>query len=390
MSEWTSFFEAKEKSDRSNAQHRSLPLYDNAEGGYLVCGDVRYLNLSSNDYLGFTTDPFSREDISVLSEILPLGAGASRLITGNLALHAELERLLANWKKTESALVYPSGFQTNVGLLSALGRRGDSIYGDKYNHASIYDGCRLSESAFHRYHHLDLNDLERQLKAQKRGRRIIVTDGVFSMDGDIPPLAELNALAKQYDALLIVDEAHASGVLGAKGAGAWAHFRLKWEPHVILMGTLSKAVGAQGGFICASKQVVDYLVNHSRSFIYTTGLSPLMAGIAHANIIRIQDEPQRIKNLRKTIKTLRTALKKEGLDIPDGVTPIIPIHLGDNQRALDCANRLRDECIIASAIRPPTVPEGTARLRVSVSAVHTTADLKRAATIIARAALSHF
>ncbi|MBZ0257079.1 8-amino-7-oxononanoate synthase [bacterium] len=386
MSDWISFFDSKLKAARDKTQLRRLTIFDNAQAGYLISGETRYLNLSSNDYLGFTTDPFSREDINVLSEILPVGAGASRLVTGTLALHSELERLLAKWKKVPAALVFPSGFQTNVGLLSALGRRGDAIYGDKLNHASLHDGCRLSEAALHRYQHLDLNDLEKQLKAQSKGKRIIVTDGVFSMDGDIPPLPELNQLALKYDALLIVDEAHASGVLGAKGAGAWAHYRLKWQPHVVLMGTLSKAVGAQGGFVCASEQVIDYLINFSRSFIYTTGLSPLMAGIAHANICRIQNEPERIKALRKAIKTMRTALKKSGLDIPDGVTPIIPVLLGDNERTIECAKRLKEEGIIASAIRPPTVPEGTARLRISVSAAHDPEDLKRAAKAIALAA----
>ncbi len=384
MSDWKSFFDAKTQNLLANAQHRSLTAFDTAQPGYLVCGDKRYLNLSSNDYLGFTTDPFSREDIGVLSEILPLGAGASRLITGTLALHGALERLLAKWKKTPAALVYPSGFQTNIGTISVLGRKGDCIYGDKLNHASLYDGCRLSEAAFHRFEHVDLASLESQLKTQTRGRKIIVTDGVFSMDGDIPPLAEFNELAIQYDALLIVDEAHATGVIGTKGAGAWAHCKLKWAPHVVLMGTLSKAVGSQGGFICASKEVVDFLVNHSRSFIYTTGLSPLLAGVAHANITRIQTEPQRIKNLHTAIKTMRTALKKEGLTVPEGVTPIIPIVIGDNQKTLDCGKQLKEAGVMVSAVRPPTVPKGAARLRVSVSAVHTPDDLKQAAKQIAQ------
>ena len=386
MSDWFSFFDSRLKIACDKTQLRRLNIFDNAQAGYLISGETRYLNLSSNDYLGFTTDPFSREDIKVLSEILPVGAGASRLVTGTLALHSELERLLAKWKKASAALVFPSGFQTNVGLLSALGGRGGSIYGDKLNHASLHDGCRLSEASFHRYQHLDLDDLERQLKAQSKGKRIIVTDGVFSMDGDLPPLPELNRLALKYDALLVVDEAHASGVLGAKGAGAWAHFRLKWQPHVILMGTLSKAIGAQGGFVCASEQVVNYLINYSRPFIYTTGLSPLMAGIAHANICRIQNEPERIKALRKAIKTMRAALKKSGLEVPGGVTPIIPILLGDNERTVECAKRLKEEGIIASAIRPPTVSDGTARLRISVSAAHDPEDLKRAAKAIALAA----
>ncbi|MBI1388695.1 MAG: 8-amino-7-oxononanoate synthase [bacterium] len=382
---WNQFFSQKKYEAEQDNLYRSLNAYDTASGGYLTLGEHRLLNLSSNDYLGLATDAAAREDAQVLSGIIPIGAGASRLITGTFAIHEGLAQTLADWKKTEAALVYPTGYQTNLGLISALARRGDVIYADRANHASLIDGCQLSGATMVRYRHADLNDLEAQLKAHKRGKRLIVSDGVFSMDGDVAPLAGLNELAMRYDALLIVDEAHASGVMGPKGAGAWAREKLKWAPHVALMGTLSKAIGAQGGFVCGSRALIEHLINFSRPFIYTTGLSPIIAGVAQANIVRIQTEPERLRALKKAIRAMSSALTKSGVTLAENDTPILPVIVGDNGAAVRAAAALRDQNIIAAAIRTPTVPEGTARLRVSVSAVHDPAELRRAARLIAQA-----
>lgn len=381
---WSTFFSQRlHKAEQENL-YRSLETWDNLKPGYLNREGELYINLSSNDYLGLCTDMNTHEEAVLLAEILPPGASASRLITGNLAIHVELEKMLAEWKKTEAALVFPSGYQTNIGLISALAGRGDSIFCDRLNHASIMDGCRMTESNFLRYRHADLNDLEQQIQQQGNGKRIIITDGVFSMDGEIAPLRELNELAQRYDALLIVDEAHATGVIGPQGAGSWAHSKLRQQEHVILMGTLSKAIGAQGGFICASKMIIEYLKNYCRSFIYSTGLSPFLAGIAHYNIARIRTEKHLLQKLRKNIRIFHTALKKELHEIPEMQTPILPIIIGEAQAAIDCAQRLRDERIVVLPIRPPTVPEGTARLRVSISAAHVPQDLRESAKIIAK------
>lgn len=384
MNIWTSFFERKKQQLSKADQLRSLSAYDTVQGAYIVVGERRWLNLSSNDYLGLSTDAFAREDIQVLCDILPIGSGASRLITGSLAIHTELEKSLAAWKGTPRALVFASGYQTNVGVLSSLGRRGDSIFGDKLNHASLHDGALMSDATYHRYAHADAEDLEFGLSKQKRGRAIIATDAIFSMEGDIAPLPEIYDIARRFNALLIVDEAHATGVMGASGAGAWEHFGLPWDENIILMGTLSKAVGVQGGFVCGSEAAIDYFINSSRSFIYSTGLSPLLAGVAHANVTRIQSEPERRKKLADNIKAFHDALAEAGVDAPRRDTPIIPIRLGENQKALDCAARLRDEGYAVVAIRPPTVPEGEARLRISISAAHDPRDLADAAWAIAR------
>jgi 8-amino-7-oxononanoate synthase len=385
MNEQTWIFYLQEKLNRAQteAQYRQLRVIDSLQPGYALLGEERYLNLSANDYLGLCGDPATREEARLLTEILPLGAGASRLITGTLAIHAELERVLAEWKHTPAALVFPSGYQTNVGLISALAGKGDGIFCDRLNHASIIDGCLLSGAQLYRYQPRDPEDLETQLKTHACRKRIIVTDGVFSMDGSLAPLPELNRLAKEYDALLIIDEAHATGVLGRDGAGTWSHFDLPWEEHVVLMGTLSKAVGVQGGFICGSQVLIDYLINFCRSFIYSTALSPLLAALAHYHIVRIRSEPERLKSLHKAIKTMRAALQKQNFTLTDDPTPIIPLILGDSETAVAMAAFLKEKKILALPIRPPTVPPGTSRLRISVSAVHTAVDLRRSAKLMA-------
>lgn len=382
---WKNDFEKRLETLRADSRLRSPATYDMMIPGRIQAGEVLWLNLSANDYLGLARDPRTLSEAELLGGILPPGAGASRLITGSLAIHRELEKLLAEWKGTEAALVYPSGYQANVGLLTALAGRGDAIYSDKLNHASIVDGCQMSGAAFHRYRHGDMNELESLLSGKKpRGNRFIVTDGVFSMDGDLAPLDRLNRLAKKYRAPLVVDEAHATGVVGAGGRGAWEHFGLPLDEHVILMGTLSKAIGAQGGFVCASRLVIDLLINTSRPFIYSTALSPLLAGLAHFNIARIRDEPELLERLRENIRVFRGALRENGMEVSDDPTPIVPLMAGESAAALEWAARLRDEGIAAVAIRPPTVPEGTARLRCSASAAHNPAELREAAVAIAK------
>ncbi|MBN2329676.1 MAG: 8-amino-7-oxononanoate synthase [Candidatus Omnitrophica bacterium] len=380
---WGKYIQKRLESQKEKAHFRSLPRFDSLQPGYLLAGDNRYLNLCANDYLGLAADPSSHEEGKVLAEVLPSGAGASRLVTGNLAIHEELEKILADWKKTEAALVFPSGYQTNLGVISALAGKGDSVFSDKLNHASIIDGCRLSGAALHRYRHNDMNDLQSLLSSKRGRKKLIITDGVFSMDGDIAPLPEIIDLARHYGAMVFIDDAHASGVLGPNGAGTLSHYGLEWDKDIVVMGTMSKAIGCQGGFVCTTNEIREYLINFCRSFIYSTGISPWMAAMAHFNICRIRSESQLLAQFRSAVSVLRGELNQRGVPVDDLPTPIIPIVLGESRRALQCAGELLQQNIIAAAIRPPTVPDGTARIRISLSAAHQADDLKKAAEFLA-------
>jgi 8-amino-7-oxononanoate synthase len=389
LSGWKKFFTTQIKKAKTQNRERALPVFDVPEPGIVIQDGKRIVNLSSNDYLGLAKDPQTLEEAKVLGEILPIGAGASRLITGSMTIHNELDKLLASWKGTEKALVFASGFQMNIGVLSTILGKGDTVFCDKLNHASIIDGCMISGAEFIRYKHKDVKELEALLKQSKSSKKMIVTDGLFSMDGDFAPLEQLNALAKTYGALLAVDEAHATGIMGENGAGCWSHSGLKVEDHVLLLGTLSKAVGAQGGYVCASESVIHYLVNYCRPFIFSTGISPLLAGLAHFNIVRIQDDEFLRNSLLENINTLRDALKEHGFALPDEYSPIFPVKIGDSKLAVACANALKRKGFITAAIRPPTVREGTARLRLSVSAAHHADDLKQAVEHIAEFIHNH-
>jgi len=386
---WNLFFQNRIQTAKDKNQHRSLPVFDTFQPGYLVQNGNRYLNLCANDYLGLAADPASQEEGRLLAEILPLGSGASRLMTGNLIIHKELEKLLAEWKGTEAALVFPSGYQANVGVISALAGRGDAIFSDKWNHASIVDGCLLSGAAFYRYQHADLNNLDSLLQSKQGRKKLIITDGVFSMDGDLAPLLELSRLAKEHGALLLVDDAHGTGVLGPGGAGSLAHLGVPWDEQILIMGTLSKAIGAQGGFLCGSRAAIEYLVNYCRGFIYSTGISPWLAGIAHSNISRIRSDATLGERLQSAVQTLQEALRGQGIAVPVSPTPIIPIILGGSERALRCSKALLAKGIVAKAIRPPTVSQGSSRIRLSLCAAHDADDLKKAASVLAKILKSH-
>ncbi|MFB3785643.1 MAG: 8-amino-7-oxononanoate synthase [bacterium] len=381
---WNLFFQNRIQTAKDENKYRSLSVFDTFQPGYLFQNGHRFLNLCANDYLGLAADSASREEGRILAEILPLGSGASRLVTGNLVIHQELEKLLAEWKGTEAALVFPSGYQANVGVISALAGKGDVVFSDKWNHASIVDGCLLSGAAFYRYQHANLDDLKSLLQDKRGRKKLIITDGVFSMDGDLAPLVDLSRLAKEHGALLLVDDAHGTGVLGPDGAGSLAHIGIPWEEHILIMGTLSKAIGAQGGFLCGSRSAIEYLVNYCRAFIYSTGISPWLAGVAHSTISRIRSDASLGEHLHTAIQILREALRHHGVEVPDSPTPIIPVILGGSERAVRCSQALLAKGIVAKAIRPPTVPEGTSRIRLSLCAAHDGDDLKKAASALAK------
>jgi len=363
---------------------RALRLSRPGASGTRYLDDHPLIDLSSNDYLGLAGDERLTEALVEGAARWGGGARASRLIVGHTEAHQILEWRLASLKGTESALVFPSGYQTNVGLLSTLVDRHDAVIADRLSHASIIDGIRLSGARLERFRHNDLDDLEKRLSESTR-RTVVVTESVFSMDGDVAPLPEILDLSVRYGALLVVDEAHATGVLGARGGGAWEHFGLPTDPDVpvVLMGTLSKALGCQGGFICGSRSLIDYLVNRCRAFIYSTGLSPAVVWAAVKALDIMETDTALRKALHTNVSLLRTSLSCVALEENrEPATAILPVIIGDAAECVAVSHRLVERGVLAFPVRPPTVPEGRSRLRLTVTAVHRSEDLEHAATAI--------
>ena len=364
---------------------RSLRRLDSGSAAEVAIDGRSVLLLSSNNYLGLADHPAVVEAACDAVRRWGCGSGASRLICGHLALHADVEAQLAAFKGTEAALLFPSGYQANVGTITALVGVGDHVFSDALNHASIIDGCRLSRASVHVYPHRDVRALEELLASAPRGgRRLIVTDSVFSMDGDRAPLHALVALARLYHSTLMLDEAHAAGVLGPRGAGLADAEDLADEV-AVHMGTLGKALGGAGAYIAGSRALVDVVLNRARSFVYTTGLAPAAAAAAGAALRLVVAEPDRRQALLRNAARLRRGLADIGLRV-DGDTHIIPVLLGDNGLAMRFAAALLDRGVLAQAIRPPTVPDGTARLRVTPMATHTGPQIDRALDAFADAA----
>jgi 8-amino-7-oxononanoate synthase len=351
-------------------------------GGKIRVGGQVLLNLSSNDYLGLAQDPRIIKAAQAAAAQWGVGAGASRLVVGHLALHEALEAQLAAFNGTEAAVIFPTGYMANVGTIAALAGPGDVIFSDRLNHASIYDGIKLSGAALQRFPHRDLNRLEQLLhQTGAARRRLIITDSVFSVDGDVAPLNDLVALKARYGAWLMIDEAHATGVLGTNGAGLAEALGVAREVD-IHMGTFSKALGSQGGYVAGDWRLIDYLHNRARSFIYSTALAPpILGAIAKALEIVVQ-EPARRLYLAQESKAFRQSLLSAGLDLLGSETQIIPVLVGDNERTLEFAAVLKDQGLMAVALRPPTVPPGRARVRFSLSVGHASEDLSRAREVI--------
>ncbi|MCY8718736.1 8-amino-7-oxononanoate synthase [Bacillus sp. S10C12M] len=328
---------------------------------------------SSNNYLGLASH--SRL-ISAAQEALQqfgVGSSGSRLTTGNSIWHEKLEKKIAGFKRTEAALLFSSGYLANVGVLSSLPDKEDVILSDQFNHASIIDGCRLSKADTVVYRHIDMDDLENKLNETWRyQRRFIVTDGVFSMDGTIAPLDQLISLAKRYHAFVIVDDAHATGVLGESGRGTSEYFGVCPD---IVVGTLSKAVGTEGGYAAGSAIFIDFLLNHARTFIFQTAIPPAICAAAYEafNIIEASGEKRQL--LFSYIETIRTSLKNMGYLVKGDRTPIIPVVIGDTRKTVTFAEKLQEKGIYAPAIRPPTVPPGESRIRLTITADHRASDI---------------
>ncbi len=362
---------------------RALRLAPAAGGAAGEC-DARTLNFSSNDYLDLARDPRVVAGAASAARAWGAGAGASRLMAGTLPCHEDLERALAEMKGYPSALVFGSGYAANLGALGALLGSGDLVLADRLAHASLLDGARLAGARLVRFRHNDADDLRRRLARHAARRRLVLTESVFSMDGDLAPLEALADACEEYGALLMVDDAHATGVLGPGGAGAVRAEGLE-DRVALTVGTLSKALGSHGGFVACTAAMRDALVQGARSFIYSTALPPPSAGAALAALRVLATEPDRPERLRALAAGFRARLRAAGIPVAEAPTPIVPVHVGDNGAAVRLAAALDRQGIRVTAVRPPTVPAGTARLRLSVTLAHTEADLDRAAAALAGA-----
>lgn len=356
-------------------------------GGRIHCDGTEILNLSSNDYLDLAGDRQVCVAAKRAVEDFGSGAASSRLVTGSLACHSRLEERIAELKGYPAALIFGSGYLANAGIIPALVGRGDDIYADKLVHASIVDGMLLSKAKVHRFKHNNPEHLESLIKAgSSDGRKLVVTESVFSMDGDIAPLEDVSSIADTYDAMVLVDEAHATGVFGQGGSGLVRKLGLESSVNVS-MGTMSKALGSYGGFIACSEDVRMLAVNRARTFIYTTALPPAAAGAALAALDSLVANPDAGQVLLGRAAALRQRLRDGGLDTGASESQIIPVMVGEAEKAAALACRLEERGILAVAIRPPTVPQGTSRLRLSVTLAHTDEDLERAANVIIECSL---
>jgi len=354
---------------------RQLRNLEGFQSSHIQIDGRNVLNFCSNNYLGLADD--SRLSNAVIDCLKDegFGSGASRLICGNMRAHRNLEKRLAQYKGTESCLLFTSGYMANVGIISSVFERGDIIFSDRLNHASIIDGIQLSGAKIKRYPHCDMDALEKMLKEIKGFRKCgIVTDSVFSMDGDLAPLPKLTELAEEYGCILMIDEAHAFGVFGKKGSGLAEHFGIGNKID-IQMGTFSKAAGSFGAYCCGSKSLIDFLINKARSFIYTTGLPPSVAAASLKAIEIIAYEEHTRLKLWDNTRYFLAQLRLVGFDVGRCQSPIIPIIVKDEKLAVEFSNKLFEEGIFAMAIRPPTVPQNSARLRLTVMATHTKQEL---------------
>jgi glycine C-acetyltransferase len=370
---------------RRQGLFRPLRVLDSAQDTEVIVDGNRVLNLSSNNYLGLTTHPRLKTAMIEATEQWGAGSGAVRTIAGTMTVHEDLERRLADFKHTEASLVFQSGFTANLGVLQSLVKEGDVIISDELNHASIIDGIRLSKAERSIFKHRDMDDLERNLEQHRDKRvKLVVTDGVFSMDGDIAPLPAIVERAEGFGALVMVDDAHASGVLGKNGRGSVNHFGLDGRVD-LQMGTLSKAIGVLGGYVAGAQTVRDFLIHRARPFLFSTSHPPGVAAACIAAIDVLLAEPERIDRLWTNTKRFKDGLKRLGFETGASETPITPVIVGKGSLAMDFSDRLFRLGVFAQGIGFPTVAEGRARIRTIVTSVHTDAQLDRALEAFATA-----
>lgn len=381
---------------RANNTYRSMRLMETPESS---CVKIRMpdgasqeqILLASNSYLDLANIDELKQAMAQAVLVWGTGSGGARLTTGNKTPHQELEEFIAKFKGEESAITFNTGYMANVGTISALCGKNDFIFSDELNHASIIDGIRLSRAKCFVYKHNDMADLQRVIQEAEKSRagesalpaprKLIVTDAVFSMDGDLANLPELMRVAKENDCLLMIDEAHATGVLGKTGRGLAEHYGCAHAD--VTVGTFSKAVAAEGGFVAGPKQLTEFLKNKSRSFIFTTAMAPAVAAAACNNLRYIDTHPERVQNLRDNVKFFCEALQREGVNVEQSPSAIVPIVIGDEAKAMQISAKLQEQGILIPAIRYPTVAKGQARLRASLMATHTHEQLQTAASVMA-------
>jgi len=365
---------------------RRMRMISGPQGPRVVLDGKPVLLLCSNNYLGLADHPRVREAAADAAMRWGVGAGASRLVSGTMTVHRRLEERLAEFKHSQAALLFGSGYLANIGVVSALAGEGKVVFSDELNHASIIDGCRLARAETFVYRHADVEHLAWGLREAEGRGAVIVTDSVFSMDGDVAPLAEIVELARRHDARVVVDEAHGTGCLGPGGRGAVAEAGLEDEIDVIV-GTLSKALGAYGAFAACDHELWQLLVNSSRPFIFSTAPPPPAVAGALAALELLIEQPQRVDKLQANGDVLREELARERFDVSGSTTQIVPLVIGDAKQAMRICELTIERGVFAQAIRPPTVPEGTSRLRLAVMASHSRAELREAAQVLGRAAL---
>ena len=370
------FTELQRQLDERTAQGllRRRHVLETPQGARVSVEGESYLSFCSNDYLGLANHPTLIAALQTGAQQYGVGAGASHLVSGHFVAHHQLENELAAFVNKPAALLFSSGYMANMGAVQALAGRGDTVFADKLNHASLNDAMLLSRAKIKRYRHNDVAHLKQLLEQTENGRKLVITDTVFSMDGDLAPLPELLALCEQHDAWLLMDDAHGFGVLGDEGRGSLAHFGMD-SPRIVYMATLGKAAGVSGAFVAAEQVVIDTLVQHARSYVYTTASPPALAVALQASLGIFQKEGWRRGQLRKLIAQLRAGLAQLPWQLMPSQTPIQPLLVGGNKQAVALSEGLRARDIWVPAIRPPTVPQGTARLRISLSAAHSEQDI---------------
>lgn len=357
-------------------------VIDSPQGACVLEGGRRLVNFSSNDYLGLANDRRLRDAAHRAIDEYGVGAGASPLVSGHQGAHQAAEHRFAQFSGLPRALLFGSGYAANLGILSSLADRDAEIYSDELNHACLIDGARLSRARVTVYPHCDLEELGKRLASSTAQVKVVASDAVFSMDGDLAPVPELLRLCDRHDAWLVLDDAHGIGVLGATGRGTLEHFDVR-SPRIVYMATLGKALGGYGAFVAGEAQMIEWLVQRARTYIYSTALPPMAAAVACAALDLLDNDPTLLASLRSRIAEFTHAAARAGIERAASTTAIHPIVLGDSRRALMAAARLRERGFLVPAIRPPTVPEGTSRLRVSLSAAHTRAEVESLAGALA-------
>jgi len=355
---------------RQQNLYRQTTIATTPQGPNMVMGGLPYLTFCSNDYLGLANHPVVIKAFQNAANEYGVGSGSAHLVNGHSYYHQALEEALAEHTGREKALLFSTGYMANLGVISALLNKQDAVFQDKWNHASLLDGGLLSGARFQRYLHNDLTNLETRLDKTDARRKLIVTDGVFSMDGDSANLTELSALGQKHEAWLMVDDAHGYGVLGETGAGLCEALGVNQEQVPVLMATLGKGLGTAGAFVAGSATLIEYLVNFARPYIYTTAMPAATAAATLASLELVKNGQEKRAHLAQLIQYFRAGVQSLGFSLMDSSTPIQPILVGDAQTALALSNALREQGIYVVAIRPPTVPAGTARLRITLSAQH--------------------